>query len=73
MRIYLPEKVIFTEAASPRRMSHFRVDKSFCLPKLKSITVLLYDLSTQKEYCLLSLVQLVYIVAVMFKLRTFSQ
>ena len=33
MRIYLPEKVIFFEAA--------RVDKSSCLPKLKSITVLI--------------------------------
>ena len=35
MRIYLPEKNIFTETA--------RIDKSLCLPKLKSITVLLFD------------------------------
>ena len=45
MRICLPEKVIFTEAASLRRMSFLRVDKSLGLPKLKSITVLLCDFS----------------------------
>ena len=45
MRIYLPEKVIFTEAAS-------------CLPKLKSITVLLYDFLTMNEFFLLSLLLL---------------
>ena len=27
----------------------FRVDKSLCLPKLKSITVLLYDFSFKNE------------------------
>ena len=37
IRIYLPEKVI---------ISLLRVDKSSCLPKLKSISVLLYDFST---------------------------
>ena len=47
MRVYLSEKVIFTEAA--------RVDKSLCLPKLKSITVLLYDFSTMNEIFLFSL------------------
>ena len=41
-RIYLPLKVTFTEAL-------FRVDKSLCLPKLKSITVLLYDFSFKNE------------------------
>ena len=35
IRIYLPEKVNIT----------LRVDKSLCLPKLKSLTVLLYDFS----------------------------
>ena len=40
------------------------VDKSLCLPKLESITVLLYDFSTMNENLLLSL---------MFNLRTFSQ
>ena len=39
IRIYLPEKVII----------HRRVDKSLCLPKLKSITVLLYDFSFKNE------------------------
>ena len=43
MRIYLPEKVIFTKATRPRFISLLRVDKSSCLPKLKPITVLLYD------------------------------
>ena len=47
MRIYLPEKVIFTEAV--------RVDKSVCLLKLKSIIVLFYDLSNMNEYFPLSL------------------
>ena len=42
MRIYLSKKVIFSEVA--------------CLPKLKSITVLLYDFSTVNENALLSLV-----------------
>ena len=55
MRIYLPEKVIFTEAARPRCISILRVDKSSCLPKLKSITVLLYDFLTMNEHFLLSL------------------
>ena len=40
---HLPEKVIFTEAARPRGISLLRVNKSSCLPKLKSITVLIYN------------------------------
>ena len=47
MRIYLPQKVIFTEAAM--------VNKFLCLPKLKSITVNLYNFSTVNEKFLLSL------------------
>ena len=43
MRIHLPEKVNIT----------LTVDKSSCLPKLKSITVLLYDFSTKNEIFLL--------------------
>ena len=35
-----------------------RVDKSLCLPKLKSINVLLYDFSTKNENVLLSLLLL---------------
>ena len=50
MRIYLPEKVIFIEAARPRWISLLRVDKSSCISKLKSITVLLYDLWTKATY-----------------------
>ena len=50
MRIYLPLKVIFTETT--------------CLPKLKSITVLLYDFST---------LNFTFVVEAMFNLRTFSQ
>ena len=46
IRIYQPENVIFTEATWSRWISLLRVDKSLCLPKLKSITVLLYDFST---------------------------
>ena len=41
-----------------------RVDKSLCLPKLKSITALLYDFSTMNEHCLFE---------VLFNLKTFSQ
>ena len=58
MRIYLPKKVIFTEAAKPRWISLLRVDKSSCLPKLKSIAVLLYDFLTMNEFFLLSLLLL---------------
>ena len=50
MRIYLPES-----DNSWRLISLLRVDKSLCLPKLKSITVLLYDFSTKNEHFLLSL------------------
>ena len=57
MRIYLPKKVIFIEAARPKRISFLRVDKSSCLPKLKSITVL-YDFLTMSENFLLSLLLL---------------
>ena len=35
-----------------------RVDKSICLPKLKSLTVLLYGFSTMNENSLLSLLLL---------------
>ena len=41
MMIYIPEKVIFTEAAMPTGISLERVDKSLCVSKLKSIPVLL--------------------------------
>ena len=44
MRIYLPEKVIFTEVA--------RVDKSSCLPKLKPITVLFFYFHLLLKSCL---------------------
>ena len=46
IRIYQPENVKFTEAARPRWISLLRVDKFLYLSKLKSIIVLLYDLST---------------------------
>ena len=47
MRIYLvPQKVVFTEAIGLRCLSLLRVDKSLCLQKLKSITVLLHDFSS---------------------------
>ena len=63
MRIYLP--------ARPRRISLLRVDKSFCLLKLKSITVLLYDFSTKNEIFLHSLLLLKSCST--FNLRTFSE
>ena len=53
MRIYLPEKVIFNEAAGRGEYLFLRVDKSSCLPKLKSITILLYDFLTLHEFFLL--------------------
>ena len=46
MRIYLLEKGIFTEAARQWLISLLRVDKSSCLPKLRSIPALLYDFLT---------------------------
>ena len=46
-----------------------RVDKSSCLPKLKSITVLLYAFLTIKENFSI----FTFVVEVMFNLRTFSQ
>ena len=64
MKIYLPKKVTFTLAAKPRLISLSRVDKSLCLPKLKSLTVLLYDFLTINKNLGLG---------VMFNLRTFSQ
>ena len=42
IRIYLPEKAINII---------LRVDKSLCLLKLKTITVLLYDFSYKNENC----------------------
>ena len=62
MRVYLTEKVIFTEAT--------RVDKSLCLPKLKSIAVLLYDFSTMNKKFLYSFT---FVVEAMFNLSTFSK
>ena len=47
--------------------------RSLCLPKLKSITIILFDLSTINEKFPLSLLQLVCNVDVMSKLRTFSR
>ena len=47
-------------------ITFLRVDKFSCLPKLKSITVLLYDISIRNETFLLSLL-------FSFNLRTFSQ
>ena len=67
MRIYLPEKVIIRL----RELSLFRVDKSSCLPKMKSITALLYDFLTKNENVLLSLLLLKSCST--FNLRTFSQ
>ena len=55
MRIYLPEKAIFAETARPRSISILRVDKSLCLPKLKSLTLLLYEFPCLNENFLLSL------------------
>ena len=48
MRIYLPEKVIFTEATGPRCISLLSVDKSLRFLKSKSVIVLLYDFLTMK-------------------------
>ena len=58
MRIYLPQKVMITEAARQRRISLLRVDKFLCLSKLKLIAVLLYDFSTMNENVLPSPVHL---------------
>ena len=47
MMIYpLLKKEILTEAARSRFISLLRMDKYLSPPKLKSITVLLYDIST---------------------------
>ena len=59
MRIYLLTKCT----------SLLRVDKSLCLPKLKSITVLLYSFSTMNE----KFSTFTFVVEDMFNLRTFSQ
>ena len=68
MRIYLPEKMIFTKATRPRFISLLKVDKSSCLPKLKSITVLLYDLFYyERKFPTFN-----FVVEVMFNLRTSS-
>ena len=56
IRIYLPEKVILHRGRQAEVNITLRVDKSLCLPKLKSINVLLYDFSTKNENFLLSLV-----------------
>ena len=48
MRIYLPKSDY--SPRSPASVNyHFWVDKSLCLPKLKSITVSLYDFSFKYE------------------------
>ena len=57
MKIYLPEKVIFS-GGGRKTSTLLRVDKSFCLPKLKSITVVSYDFSTLNDNFLLSLLLL---------------
>ena len=54
IRIFIYPKKLY----SLRQMSLLRIDKSLCLPKLKSITVLLYDFSTTNENFLLSLLLL---------------
>ena len=66
MRIYLPQKDIhaFTEAVRQRRISLLRVDTFLCLPKLKSIAVLLYYFSCST---------FTFVVEAMFNLKTFSQ
>ena len=58
IRIYLPEKVIIHRGRQAEVNITLRVDKSLCLPKLKSINVLLYDFSTKNENFLLSLLLL---------------
>ena len=55
IRIYLPEKVIIHRDRQADVNITFKVDKSLCLPKLKSMNVLLYDFSTKNENVLLSL------------------
>ena len=45
-------------------MSLLRVDKSLCLPKLKSITVLLYDFSFKNE----NFATYTFVVKIMFNL-----
>ena len=69
MRSYLPENVIFTEAARPSCILLLRVDKSSCLSKLKSIFVLLYNVLTIYE----TFSTFTFVVGVLFNLRTFSQ
>ena len=66
MRSYLPENVIFAEAARPSCILLLRVDKSSCLSKLKSITVLLYNVLTMYEI----FSTFTFVVGVLFNLRT---
>ena len=47
-------------------MSLLRVDKSLCLPKLKSITVLLYDFSFKNE----NFATFIFVVKVMFNFHS---
>ena len=56
--MYLSEKVVFIKAASSRWIPLLRADESLCLPKLKSITVLLHDFSIVKAGSLLTLLRL---------------
>ena len=55
MRIYPSEKVILNEAKRIRWLSLLREDKSLRLPKLKSITILIYDFLAMNVTFLLSL------------------
>ena len=58
--------MISTEAARPRWISLLRVDKSLCLQKLKSITVLLYDFLFKLE----NFATFTYVVKDMFNLQS---
>ena len=49
MGIYLPKKSEIHRGQKIEVNITLRVDKSLCLPKLKSIIVLLYDFSTINE------------------------
>ena len=49
IRIYLPEKVIIHRGHQAEVNITLRADKSLCLPKLKSVTVLLCAFSFKNE------------------------
>ena len=74
MRIYLPKSDDSTrplDRVEYHLKVFFTVDKTSCLPKLKSITVLLYNRPTKSEHFLLSLLLLKSCST--FYRRTFSQ